>query len=43
MQYGHSVLRQLGTSAEQRYEDEDLHISWVVYGQPGQVMIENMG
>ena len=23
MQYGHSVFRQLGTSAKQRYADED--------------------
>ena len=27
MQYGHSVLRQLGTLAEQRYKDENMHIS----------------
>jgi len=27
MQYGNSVLRQHGTSADQRYEDEDMHIS----------------
>lgn len=25
MQYGYSVLRQMGTSAEQRYEDENIH------------------
>jgi len=28
MQYGHSVLRQLGTSAEQRYEDENMYKCW---------------
>lgn len=27
MQYGHSVLRLLGTSAEHRYEDEYMHKS----------------
>lgn len=43
MQYGHSVLRQLGTSAEQSYKDDNMHKSWVMFGQPGQVMIENMG
>jgi len=43
MQYGNSVLRQLVISAEQRYEDENMQKSWVVFGQPGQLMIENMG
>jgi len=38
MQYGHSVLRQLGTSAQQRYEDENLYISRFIFGQPGLVM-----
>jgi len=43
MQYGHSVLRQLETSAEQRYEDEGMHISSFIFGQPEQELIENMG
>jgi hypothetical protein len=43
MQYGQSVLRQLGTSAEQRYDDDDMHISGVVFGQRAQVVIKSMG
>lgn len=43
MQYGHSVLRQFGTSAEQRYEDEDMYKSLGMFVQPRQVLIENMG
>jgi hypothetical protein len=43
MQYGHSVLRQLGTAAKQRYEDEDMHYCWLIFGQPELQLIENMG
>jgi len=43
MQYGHSVLDELGTADQQRYTDNDIYKSWVVFGQPELVMIENMG
>jgi hypothetical protein len=43
MQYGHSALRQLGTSAQQRYEDENMHISRFIFVQMELLLIENMG